>query len=109
MLLLIKKVVDKAESNLNLQEAQDTVGPGRPRNSPSDEAKVILLQQYFCVSNRVAAGYALLFKEKLNLKKTFSYKTIERAYENSEVTLVLQEVFKLTQSPVSHREHVFGP
>ena len=109
MLLLIREVVDKAESNIGLQEAPDSIGPGRPKNSPADEAKVILLQQYFCASNRVAAGYALLFKEKLNLKKTFSYKTIERAYEDPEVAFVLEEVFRLTQVPVSHREHVFGP
>jgi hypothetical protein len=109
LLILIRSVVDKAERNLGLNEAPDNVGPGRPKNRPSDEAKVILMQQYFCASNRVAAGYALLFKEKLNLKKTFSYKTIERAYEDSEVTLVLEEVFRLTQEPVSQREHVFGP
>ena len=109
MLLLIRDSVDKAERNLGLDEAPDNVGPGRPKNSASDEAKVILMQQYFCVSNRVAAGYALLFKEKLHLSKVFSYKTIERAYQDLQVTQILQQIFTLTQEPVCEREHVFGP
>ena len=67
------------------------------------------MQQYFCVSNRVAAGYALLFKEKLHLDKVFSYKTIERAYQDLQVTQILQQIFTLTQEPVCEREHAFGP
>lgn len=109
VLLLIRDIVDKAQRNLGLDQAPDNVGPGRPKNSASDEAKVILMQQYFCISNRVAAGYALLFKEKLHLSKVFSYKTIERAYSDPEVTQVLTEVFRLTQKPVSEKEHTFGP
>jgi len=109
MLLLIRDIVDKAKRNLGLDEAPDNVGPGRPKNSASDEAKVILMQQYFCVSNRVAAGYALLFKEKLHLDKVFSYKTIERAYQDLQVTQILQQIFTLTQEPVCEREHAFGP
>lgn len=67
------------------------------------------MQQYFGVANRPAAGYALLFKEKLHLQKSFSYKTIERAYEDSDVALVLEEVFRLTHQPLREKEHVFGP
>jgi transposase len=42
------------------------------------------MAQYFDLSNRVAQGYMLLSKEKLYLTTTFSYKTIERAYDDME-------------------------
>jgi len=35
--------------------------------SPADVAKALLMQSYFGVSNRVAAGLPLVFKEKLRL------------------------------------------
>jgi transposase len=109
MLNLIREVVKKATLNLGLEKSAENAGPGRPKNSPSDEAKVILMQQYFCAANRPAAGYAQLFKEKLYLQKTFSYKTIERAYKDPEVALILEEVFRLTHMPLKEKEHVFGP
>lgn len=83
-------------------------GAGRPPNSPGDLAKAILMQQYFGVSNRVAEGLVMLFREKMRIRSTFSYKTIERAYENPLVTLILHEVFRITQEPVIDREHNFG-
>jgi transposase len=109
MLILMREVVEKAAQRLGEDGKLERAGPGRPKNSPSDEAKVILMQQYFCASNRVAAGYALLFKEKLHLSKIFSYKTIERAYQDPQVAEILQEVFRLTQEPVCDKEHTFGP
>lgn len=109
MLNLTRDIIDQAASNLNLEEAPKHAVPGRPRNSPADEAKVIMMAQYFCVSNRVAQGYMLLFKEKLHLKKLFSYKTIERAYGDILVKQILNEVFELTNDPVRELEHVFGP
>ena len=109
MLLLIRDAVDEASMRLGIDEIYGKKGPGRPRNHPSDLAKAVLMQQYFCVSNRLAAGLVKLFMEKLRLKDTFSYKTIERAYEEPMVTLVLKEVFRLTQEPVREKEHVFSP
>jgi len=47
--------------------------------------------------------------EKMGIKNSFSYKTIERAYEDPLVVLILREVFRLTQEPVREREHVFSP
>ena len=108
MLILIKETVDQAGYRLCINEAVDNSGPGRPRSSPIDQAKVILMQQYFCVSNRIAEGYAILFCEKLHLRKVFSYKTIERAYGDSLVKLLLEEVFSLTQEPLRRKEHVFA-
>ena len=109
MLNLIREIVDQAAQKLGLNEAPQNVGPGRPRNSPDDEAKVVLMAQYFCLSNRVGQGYLLLFKEKLHLKNSFSYKTVERAYGDALVRRILEEVFRLTHEPVRELEHTFGP
>jgi len=109
MLLLIRDAVDEASLRLGIDEILKNAGPGRPPNHPADLAKAVLMQQYFCISNRMAEGLVKLFKEKMRVKNTFSYKTIERAYEDSLVTLILQEVFKLTQEPAREKEHVFSP
>lgn len=86
MLLMIKEAVDTASQRLNV-ESKMSNGPGRPPpNHPADLAKALLMQQYFGVSNRVTEGLVLLFKEKVGITDTFSYKTIERAYENPLVT-----------------------
>lgn len=108
MLIITRNSVDKAGHKLGIDKAVDKAGPARPRTDPLDQAKVILMQQYFCVSNRVAEGYALLFFEKLQLKKAFSYKTIERAYDDPFVKTILEEVFSLSQEPVRRQEHVFA-
>jgi transposase len=108
MLLLIRDAVEKASSRLDIAELLNT-GPRRLQNHPADLTKAILMQQYFCVSNRVAEGLTLLFREKMELRNTFSYKTIERAYEDPLVTLILQEIFKMAQEPIRDKEHVFSP
>lgn len=108
MLLLIREAVDQAVSRLGLDETAQN-GPGRPPYPPADLAKAILIQQYFGVSNRTAEGLTRLFMEKMGIENSFSYKTIERAYEDPLVVLILREVFRLTQEPVREREHVFSP
>jgi len=67
------------------------------------------MAQYFGLSNRAAQGYMLLFKEKLALTTAYSYKTIERAYNDMETRQILEEVFELTHVPVQDLEHEFGP
>ena len=67
MLYLIRKLVDEAAARLPAQEVEKK-GRGRPPvYSPADVAKALLMQSYFGVSNRVAAGLPLVFKEKLRL------------------------------------------
>jgi transposase len=109
MLLLIRDIVNQAANNLNLPNPTEPKGPGRPRHNPADGAKMVLMAQYFDLSNRAAQGYMLLFKEKLNLTTTYSYKTIERAYSDMETRQILEEVFELTNVPVQDLEHEFGP
>ena len=107
MLLMIRDTVDEAALRLGIKEAKFE-GPGRPPYPPEDLAKATLMQQYFGVANRGAAGLVLLFKEKMGIKHAFSYKTIERAYDDPFVTLILNEVFKMTQEPVKEVEKNFA-
>jgi transposase len=109
MLPLIRDIIKQAAYNLDLPKTSDKE-PKRPRHNPVDEAKVILMAQYFSLSNRAAQGYMLLFnKEKLRLTSLFSHKTIERAYSDIEVRQILEEVFELTNRPVADLEYEFGP
>ena len=79
MLALIKRFVEVASGRIPPEEYERSKRRGRPSTyPPSDVAKALLLQSYFGVSNRVAAGLVDLFKEKLGISKAFSYKTIER-------------------------------
>ena len=108
MLYLITKLVEEAVSRVPAEELEKR-GRGRPpTHFPADIAKVMLMQSYFGVSNRVAAGLALVFKEKLLLSDTFSYKTIERGYDPGPVTRILQEVFRLTNEYGNANEDTFS-
>jgi transposase len=107
MLLTIRDTVDEAALRLHIKDAKFE-GPGRPPYPPEDLAKAILMQQYFGVANRGAAGLVLLFKEKMGIKQAFSYKSIERAYEDPFVTLILNEIFKMTREPVKELEKNFS-
>ncbi|KXB01989.1 hypothetical protein AKJ45_03790 [candidate division MSBL1 archaeon SCGC-AAA261F19] len=108
MLLSIRDVVDGAVRELGLDEGKK-VGRGRPPYPAGDLAKAVLLQQYFEVPNRAAVGFVDLFKEKLGIEQTFSYKTLERAYDDPHVAMILREVFKMTQEPAGEKEHNFAP
>src|SRR3989337_3228480 len=107
MLLLIAEYVDEAAIRLGIEKNPEK-GPGRPSYPPDEVAKAVLMQQYLCFANRSTEGLVILFKEKIRLSTTFSYKTIERGYEDPFVTLILNEVFKMTQEPISYKEHSFG-
>ncbi|MGC8817757.1 MAG: transposase [Candidatus Hadarchaeum sp.] len=107
MLLMIRDTVDEAALRLGIKGAKFE-GPGRPPYPPEDLVKAVLMQQYFGVANRGAAGLVLLFQEKMGIKQAFSYKTIERAYDDPLVTLILNEVFRMTQKPVGELEKNFS-
>ena len=66
------------------------------------------MQSYFGVSNRVAEGFARLFREKLGIKSDFSYKTIERGYDPERSKELLDEVFKITNEVGNPYENKFG-
>lgn len=104
VLEMIRKFVDTASSRI----PERPRGRGRPPYPPADVAKALLLQSYFGVSNRVAAGLVRVFKEKLGISNEFSYKTMERGYDPSHVTWILQEVFRVTNELGNSRENAFS-
>jgi hypothetical protein len=101
MIDLIRELVDSAVKKAELPVHE---GLGRPSVTPSDVAKVLLLQSYMGVPNRVAEGLIYLFDGKLGLSQHFSYKTIERGYDKKSVDRILDMVFKLTNEPVRELE-----
>ena len=101
---LIRRFVDRASARI----PERPRGRGRPPFPARDVAKALLLQTYFGVSDRVAAGLARLFKEKLGITNEFSYKTIERGYDPSPVSEILREVFRLTNEHGNARETTFS-
>ena len=102
---LIRELVNSAVKRLEPESAK---GPGRPPVQPSDIAKVLLLQSYLGVSNRVAEGLIYLFDAKLGLSQQFSYKTIERGYDRESVDRILDMIFQLTNEPVQGLEKIFS-
>jgi transposase len=101
---LIRRFVDRASARTPERPRRR----GRPPFPARDVAKALLLQTYFGVSDRVAAGLVRLFKEKLGIADEFSYKTIERGYDPSPVSEILREVFRLTNEHGNAKETTFG-
>lgn len=108
MIELIRELVDSAVDHIEAMVPPGRKQPGRPPRSASDIAKVLLLQSYLGVPNRVAEGLIYLFSEKLGLTEEFSYKTIERGYDRESVDKILDVVFTLTNEPVRELEKVFS-
>lgn len=106
VLEMIRDVVNAASARLQKDSA--VKGPGQPPVPIDDVVKVLLMQSYFGVSNRVAEGFARLFREKLGLNSEFSYKTIERGYDPDRSKALLDEVFKITNEVGNHFETDFG-
>lgn len=108
-LLLTRRLVDLAEERLLSRQQRRARQRGRPPTPAADIAKVLIMQTYFGVPNRVAEGLLLLFSEKLGVSREFSYKTIERGYDRTAVNRILDEVVALTNAPVQGLEKVFAP
>lgn len=96
MLNLIRRFVNLASSRMPERSRTGRRRRGRPPFPAGDVAKALLLQSYFGVSDRVAAGLVYLFREKLGIANEFSYKTIERGYDPGHVSEILREVFRIT-------------
>lgn len=106
VLEMIRDVVEAA--SMRLQKIQLPRGPGQPPKPVEDVVKVLLMQSYFGVSNRVAEGFLGLFKEKLRVGSDFSYKTIERGYDPERSKELLDEIFKITNEIGNSFENKFG-
>lgn len=105
---LIRRLVDAAVERLEAAAPKKKRGRGRPPVPAGDIAKVLLLQAYLEMPNRVAQGFLELFGAKLGLTQGFTYKTIERGYDRRRVNQVLDEVLRLSNVPVRGLEHVFS-
>lgn len=103
MLELIKLLVDTAERRVEPDFGPDSKGRP-PIARPADVAKVMLMQSYFQTANRPAEGLMILFSDRLGLSTEFSYKTLERGYDDEQVRKILEEVFRLTNEPVKMLE-----
>ena len=106
VLEMIRDVVDTASTRL--QKRIIARSPGQPPKPIDDVVKVLLMQSYFGVSNRIVEGFLRLFKEKLKIKSDFSYKTIERGYDPERSKELLDEVFKITNEVGNSFEEKFG-
>lgn len=104
-LVLVKNMADEAERRMG--HLADTAGKvGRPPKSAFDKAKAILIQQYFEVSNRVAAGLIKILN--VGIKTDLTYKDIERAYSNPHVLAIMCTIFDMCNEPVRDRETRFS-
>jgi len=103
VLLLIKRIIDEAYRSL-----PDMYETGRPPKSACDKAKAVMVQQFFQCSNRVAEGFVKLFKEKLGITESLTYKDIERAYDNPDVAMIIHAAHSLSNEPVSSNEKDFS-
>lgn len=108
-LTITRHLVDLAEERCLSRPQRRARQRGRPPTPAADIAKVLIMQTYFGVPNRVAEGLLLLFGEKLGVSREFSYKTIERGYDRKAVNRILDEVVALTNAPIQGVEKVFAP
>ena len=83
-------------------------GAGRPPVPSSDIVKVMLMQAYFGMPNRIARGFLRLFGEKLGISSGFSYKTIERGYDPERTKKLLDEVHRIMNETGNSMENVFS-
>ena len=56
----------------------------------------------------MAEGLLLLFREKLDINRHFSYKTIERGYDREAVNEILDEIVVITNESVEGKETTFS-
>jgi len=100
----IRDIVDEASSRIETKKR----GPGRPAVQHSDIVKVMLMQAYFGMPNRVAQGFMRLFGEKMGIATRFSYKTIERGYDPERSRAILDEVMRIINERGNSLEKVFS-
>lgn len=100
---MVKNIIDEAWSYVPIEKK-----PGNQPKDLSDKAKAILLQQYFQTSNRVTAGLVRLFRKNLGVTESLTYKDIERAYDDTDVMLIISKAFELCNKPLKDKEKNFS-
>lgn len=84
--LQIKKDVETAHNQINIKQKM-----GRPIKDRMQLCKLHLIQVYFNLTNRDMEAFADLFL--INGFETYSYKTIERAYSDPIIALMLHNIY----------------
>ncbi len=100
----IKDIVDIATSSI----PEKKKGSGRPPVPSQDTVRVMLVQAYFGMPNRIARGFLRLFWEKLGISSEFSYKTIERGYDPERTKKILDEVLRIMNETGNSEENIFS-
>ena len=100
----IRDVVNIAASRI----PEKKKGPGRLPVPSQDISKVMLMQAYFGMPNRIAEGFLRLFGEKLGISSEFSYKTIERGYDPERTEKILDEVLRIMNEAGNPLEKIFS-
>lgn len=96
VLSIIREEVEKAARRAGLEHRLPSgYGKGRPTVGCKDLAKAVLVQEYFGCGYRRTAKLLAFFKSDLNIEKSFSYKTIERAYERPRVKKILEKIYEM--------------
>ncbi len=110
MLDFIREIVNVSEERIAARKPKKQPNSvGHPEEiPPSDVLKILLMQTYFEESNRVAEGLGVLFSDRLGLRTSFGYKTIERGYANPGVDELIEEARVLTNEPVKNLETIFS-
>ena len=91
VLEIMRDAVDIASSRIQEKKR----GVGRSPDPAADIVKVMLMQAYLVMPNRVAQGFLRLFGEKLGISSEFSYKTKERGYDPERTEKLLDEVLSI--------------
>jgi len=107
MLQMINDSVEAASERVRSRAPRKKTLPGRPPIPSEDIAKIMLLQCYFGLSNRVAAGF-LKMVTALKFSNSFSYKTLERGYDPDRTKSLFDEVFRLTNEWSNFDEDMVG-
>ncbi|PXF56945.1 MAG: hypothetical protein C4B59_16045 [Candidatus Methanogaster sp.] len=92
----IRDLVDLADKRIKERTPPRKQGNGRSPTDPANIAKTLLLETYPESSNGSAERFLLLFREKLGISSSFSYKTIERGYDRKRVNEIPDEIMMIT-------------
>lgn len=85
----LKPVIDKAYSMIKIKRVDKRGAP--PKLSPDKKAMIILLKSLFQLSNREMANFLGFFSMLTEID--ISYKTIERAYSDPVVQMIIHNMF----------------
>ncbi|MEK6872267.1 MAG: hypothetical protein AABX16_05165 [Nanoarchaeota archaeon] len=93
----MRAVIERIHSDVDRAAELITIVNGRPGRPPKDRillTKIHLFQVLFEFTNREMECFSLMFL--LNGEETFSYKTIERAYSDPIVAIILHNLFVMS-------------